>query len=361
MTSDAQGRTERVSGVSIDISELREAEQRRTLLVNEVDHRARNVLAIVQSVIRMTKEQTIEAYKSTVAGRISALSIAHALLAASRWEGASLYRLVSEELGAYRNSDTDRVSIDGPPVVLRPDMAQSLALVLHELATNAAKYGALSDMGGRLSVTWEIQHDRLTLRWSEVGGPKVCAPGIKGYGTKLIHASILKQLGGTADFDWRPTGLAFLMSVPLAEGPPSGAADQVANERTGERVKDNSNCEAARGRVLLVEDEALVGLMMAELVSDMGFDVVGPYGRVAEAAEAIVGQPISAAILDINLGGELVYDLAEDLVGRGLPIVFVTGYGADMLDRRFSNIPVLQKPVDVAALKRVLEQAIKDQ
>jgi FixJ family two-component response regulator len=101
--------------------------------------------------------------------------------------------------------------------------------------------------------------------------------------------------------------------------------------------------------------------MMAELVSDMGFDVVGPYGRVAEAAEAIVGQPISAAILDINLGGELVYDLAEDLVGRGLPIVFVTGYGADMLDRRFSNIPVLQKPVDVAALKRVLEQAIKDQ
>ena len=144
MTSDTLGNVTRVSGVTIDITELKEAEARRTLLVREVDHRARNALAIVQSIVRMTKSKSIDTYVSTVEGRIAALSTAHALLAELRWEGASLNRLVDEELAPYRSGEAERIAVAGPAVFLKPETAQIIALVLHELATNAVKYGALS-------------------------------------------------------------------------------------------------------------------------------------------------------------------------------------------------------------------------
>jgi two-component sensor histidine kinase/CheY-like chemotaxis protein len=356
VTTDLRGQIKSVSGVSTDISELREAEQRRTLLVREVDHRARNVLAIVQSIIRMTKERTIESYVSMVTGRISALSIAHGLLAESRWEGASLRRLASEELAPYRNSDNERISIDGPDVVLRPEVAQTIALALHELATNAVKYGALSDGTGVVSVSWNEQDGQLKLRWVESGGPTVHVPTTKGYGTKVIDASITKQLGGKADFEWRATGLAFTMSVPLAK---EGLGAETGSPAAATEDALDLPAESGKGFVLLVEDEALVGMMMTDLLSHLGFQVLGPYGRTADAIEAIGRHPIDAAVLDINLGEELVYDLAESLVKRGIPIAFVTGYGAECLDQRFADAPVLQKPVDTAALRQVLERSAK--
>jgi two-component SAPR family response regulator len=117
---------------------------------------------------------------------------------------------------------------------------------------------------------------------------------------------------------------------------------------------NGSGGAARNGRVLLVEDEALVAMMMTDFLRDIGFHVIGPFGRVSEAIDALAQEQPQAAILDINLRGELIYDLADELTGRGIPIVFVTGYGADAVDRRFADFPVLQKPVDSAALRRVL-------
>jgi CheY-like chemotaxis protein len=262
--------------------------------------------------------------------------------------------LTSEELAPYRSHDSERIAIDGPEVFLRPDVAQTIALALHELATNAIKYGALSETAGLVSVSWGVQGGQLTLRWVETGGPKVHTPATKGYGTKVISASIMKQLDGVVDFDWRATGLVFSMSVPLTGDGSRAATDSMAAAMEAGRT---SKAESDKGYVLLVEDEALVGMMMADLLSDLGFGVLGPYGRIADAVEAIGRQPIKAAVLDINLGGELVYDLADALVERGLPIVFVTGYGAEGLDQRFADAPVLQKPVDATALRQVLEQS----
>jgi len=352
MTVNTLGDVTRVSGVTIDITELKEAEQRRTLLVREVDHRARNALAIVQSIVRMTKSTSIETYASTVEGRIAALSTAHALLAEARWEGASLNRLVDEELAPYRIGDGDRIAIDGPAVFLKPEAAQIIALVLHELATNAVKYGALSDPAGKISLSWQCeQGDKLSLQWAETGGPSVTPPTVKGYGTKVITASIQQQLSGTATFDWRPAGLAFDMAISI--GDPASKAPSRKPRAAVTRV-NGAKLSAKSGRVLLVEDEALVGMMMTDFLRDIGFHVVGPFGRVAEAIDAIEQEHLQAAILDINLRGELIYDLADELTGRGVPIVFVTGYGADAVDRRFAEFPVLQKPVDSAALRRVL-------
>jgi PAS domain S-box-containing protein len=354
MTSDTLGNVTRASGVTIDITELKEAEARRSLLVREVDHRARNALAIVQSIVRMTKSKSIDTYVSTVEGRIAALSTAHTLLAESRWEGASLNRLVDEELAPYRSADAERITIAGPAVFLKPETAQIIALVLHELATNAAKYGALSDSAGNVSLHWKCEQNKLSLQWEETGGPKVSSPPtIKGYGTKVIVASIQQQLSGTVTFDWRPQGLSFTMAISIGDA--SAASKKAARKpRAGNARLNGSANPAKAGRVLLVEDEALVGMMMTDFLRDIGFHVVGPFGRVSEAIDAIDQEQIQAAILDINLRGELIYDLADELTGRGVPIVFVTGYGADAVDRRFADFPVLQKPVDSAALRRVL-------
>jgi PAS domain S-box-containing protein len=365
MASDSRGRVTRVSGVTIDISELKEAEERRTMLVREVDHRARNALAIVQSIVRMTKAKSIESYVATVDGRIKALSTAHALLSESRWEGASLTRLVDEELAPYQDGDSKRLSICGPQMLLRPEIAQIIALVLHELATNAAKYGALSQPGGEVSLNWKSQHGVLELEWTESGGPCIRPPIANGYGTRVITASVTQQLGGTVSFDWRPTGLHFAMSVA------HGSRAVVQDEDVDEPAKPSRAVNLKRvngasapgqgGCVLLVEDEALVGMMMSDFLTELGFSVAGPFATVADAKQAMHRERLRAAVLDVNLAGEMIYSLADELSGRGIPIVFVTGYGSDTIDKRFAGFPVLQKPVDGAALRRVLHSTQRDQ
>ena len=354
MTAGPDGGISRVSGVMTDISELKEAEARRMLLMKEVDHRARNALAVVQSIIRLTKAPTIEAYVPMVEGRIKAVSNAHALLSASRWEGADLKRLAEEELAPYRTGETERVIVRGPVVLLKPDAAQSLALVLHELATNAAKYGALSLRSGRVVLSWRWQQGQLDVQWEEMDGPPVQQPSAAGYGTKVITDSVTRQLGGTVAFEWRPTGLYFAMSAAV-EGVSPSSEDSLQDRPAGSLSPGNGSAGVIEGRrVLLVEDEVIVGMMMREVLTEIGFHVVGPFGKVSEANEVVGHERLGAAVLDVNLKGEMIYGLAEKLIGQGVPLVFVTGYVPDAIDARFANVPVVQKPVDSAALRRVL-------
>jgi PAS domain S-box-containing protein len=355
MSSDEIGRITRINGVTIDITELKEAEARRTLLVQEVDHRARNALAIVQSIVRLTKATTTKDYMALVEGRIKALSSAHALLAESRWEGADLRRLVDEEVAPYRNGGTARIAPEGPPVFLKPATAQIIALVLHELATNAAKYGALSEASGGVSLRWTWSRGQLDMIWEESGGPPVRAPTTKGYGTKVISTSVTRQLGGTADFDWRPDGLRFVLSLAAGEQQPEPATTQEPDMDDERPALPGGDINNSGRSVLLVEDEALVGLMMKDFLTNIGFNVVGPFGKVAEAFAAVGKEhQLQAAVLDINLRGETIYPLADELTSRGVSIVFVTGYGPEAIDRRFANVPVLQKPVDNAVLQQML-------
>src|SRR6266545_3218615 len=192
---DATDHVVRISGVTVDITDRKEAEERQALLAREVDHRARNALALVQSIVRLTKASTIKSYIGAVEGRIGALSRAHTLLSESRWQGADLVKLVDEELSPYRTS-VDKIVTAGPQASLRPVTAQIVALALHELATNAAKYGALSSASGRVKVTWEVEGAGLRLRWEETGGPPARTPASQGFGTKIITASVASQLGG---------------------------------------------------------------------------------------------------------------------------------------------------------------------
>jgi PAS domain S-box-containing protein len=351
MTLNAEGRVIRVSGVTVDITDRKEAEERQALLAREVDHRARNALAVTQSIVHLTRANNIKSYIAAVNGRIGALSRAHALLSESRWQGADLAKLVDDELAPYRISDAAKAEVGGPPISLQPATAQILALALHELATNAVKYGALSSASGAVKVSWALDADRLNLQWTETGGPRTQPPSSRGFGTKLITATCEAQLGGKAKFNWLAEGLQCMLSVPIDDKTPQPERNAAAGQGAHEQNGGMAPTVLAGKRVMLVEDEMLVAMMMKDMLTDLGFSVVGPFSRVAEALPAARGEDLEAAVLDINLNGELVYPVAQALVERGVPIVFVTGYGAESIDKNFSQIPVLQKPIE----RQVLE------
>jgi two-component sensor histidine kinase len=184
------------------------------LLVDELDHRVKNILATVQSIAHQTlpPDGATEAF----AGRLTALGRAHSLLAQHRWEGAQLRALVEGALAPYQR---EQVEVDGPDALLEPKAAQVFSMVLHELATNAAKYGALSRRSGRLTVAWELESRagarQLSLYWAEQGGPAVAEPQRSGFGSKLIRQAVAYELDGEAQLEYRPEGLRCTLVVPL--------------------------------------------------------------------------------------------------------------------------------------------------
>lgn len=351
-TMDSHNKVVRVSGVTVDITDRKKAEERQALLAREVDHRAKNALALVQAIVRMTRANSIDAYMTAVEGRIKALSRVHTVLSQSRWEGADLAGLVAEELAPYRTNDPERVQTSGTSIVLQPAAAQTLALVLHELVTNAAKYGALSAISGKVKLAWKAEAGKIEFVWKETGGPATDKPTTVGFGTRIVMASIERQLGGRVAFDWLPEGLTCTFSVP--QGDRKDAAERYSAQRRAE--KDGSTQEhipISGNRVMIVEDEALVAMVVSESLTNLGCSVVGPFSRCSDAMAAIETGEVDAAILDVNLDGEMVYPLADMLSVRGVPFIFVTGYGAESIDSRFSHVPVIQKPIERHVLQRI--------
>ena len=208
------GQATRVVGLVMDVTERKLAEEREHLLAREVDHRAKNLLAVVQSVVQLTRADDAEALKDAITGRIQSLARAHSLLASSRWTGVDLAPLAREELAPFVDEDGQRITIDGPHLRLKPAAAQSLALVLHELATNAAKYGALARSGGRLDVRWAVQDGEAVLNWRETGCPGVRSPSQSGFGSKVIRNSVERQLRGSVVYDWGDDGVQVRLAIP---------------------------------------------------------------------------------------------------------------------------------------------------
>lgn len=223
----ARGAPLAVVGVVIDITERKEAEERLKLLAREVDHRANNLLTVVQATVALTRAPDAATLKEVLTGRISALAHAHQLLSQARWEGADLHRMVEEELRPFHLGDGGRVRLQGPTVALRPQAAQSVAMALHELATNAAKYGALSRPEGRVEVFWSVGGPGrpLTLIWTERGGPPVAQPARRGLGMTVVERAVGGALQGSARFDWRVEGLVCELNVILSADALAPAGD----------------------------------------------------------------------------------------------------------------------------------------
>ena len=336
----------RIVGISQDITERRREEERQMLLAREVDHRARNVLAVVQSVVRLTRSEDPKDFAAAVEGRVAALARAHSLLSRDRWTGAELAEVVREEFAAYR--DTEAPELSGPALRLDAAAVQPLSMVVHELVTNAAKYGALSRAGGRVRMGWRLvpgeEGERLLIEWEERGGPPVAgAPARRGFGSALIGATVRSQLGGRIEMDWAADGLRCTIDLPA-----QGALAVQQGDLHGAALYGR--------RVLLVEDEPLVALSLQEVLQDAGCTVRGPASTLADA-ESLAGEDgLDAAVLDVNLPGGPSLPLGAWLEARGVPVVYVTGL--EGVPGREGAV-VLQKPVRAEALLVALGRAMR--
>jgi two-component sensor histidine kinase/CheY-like chemotaxis protein len=348
VTLDTHERPERVSGVTIDITDRKEAEHRQNLLAREVDHRARNALAVVQAIIRLGKAATIEDYIGSVEGRVRALATSHELLSQSRWQGADIARLVTEEFAPYQADGEYRAAWEGPAIILPADKAQTIALMIHELATNAAKYGALSVPSGRVHLSWGLQNGRFLLTWRETGGPAPAKPQSKGFGTRIIESSLNRSKGDAAEFDWRPEGLLCRIAISIVS----------QHEEANVSQTNTLPPQTKSPQILVVEDEALVGMLTSELVNQMGCEVVGPCVDLREAMTATLNTHIDGAILDVNLGGKMIFPLARVLRDKKIPIVFLTGYAKSIVEEGFAECVVLQKPTPADELQKALATMI---
>ncbi|MES2781328.1 MAG: MASE1 domain-containing protein [Pseudomonadota bacterium] len=217
---DSEGNLSGLAGVSVDISDIIKSQMRETMLVREVEHRARNLLAVVQGIVALSRANSVAELKDGLAKRIRALAHTNGAIAASNWEGAELKSLLETELTPYKSNDGANIVLHGSPVMLEPATAQSLTLIIHELTTNAAKYGCLSAENGQLTVEWSVAEEEgrdriLNLLWSEKGGPPVSAPKQKGFGTTVIGVFGQERPGSSVDFVWALEGLCVKLVVPL--------------------------------------------------------------------------------------------------------------------------------------------------
>jgi PAS domain S-box-containing protein len=224
---DRTGTVRGCIGVFVDITARKQAELRQKLLLNELNHRVKNTLAIVQSIAAQTLREIPEprAFKQAFSARLMTLSRAHNLLTRTAWQGAPLGDVVAAALAPFRTDNHSQFHVQGPTVLLEPNSAVTLSLAIHELATNAAKYGALSRLAGRVQIAWSITDSStpggkplVEFNWEERGGPIVRPPEHRGFGTRLVEAST-EQLGGRITLDYRPEGFECRFVLPLPDIP----------------------------------------------------------------------------------------------------------------------------------------------
>ena len=222
--------------ITRDISDLRRAEEHQKLLVAELSHRVKNTLAVVVSIASQTLSRagSLAEFGELFRGRIQALAAAHSLLTAADWEAADLRALVEQAVEPYRAGDGANIEIRGERVLLRPNAALTLSLILHELTTNAAKYGALQNADGQIAVDWTVEIDgrrQLHLRWNETGGPRVRPPARRGFGVNLIERSVAYELDGSASLEYRAEGVSCEITLPLPGGAGEAARSALARPR----------------------------------------------------------------------------------------------------------------------------------
>lgn len=341
--------------------EREKAALRQRILNEELNHRVKNILALIRSLVSQSpaQGQSLAEYMAALQGRIGSLAGAHDQVVRSA-EGGCLASLLRAELTPYERA-AGRIRLEGPKVRLDARAYSVIALVVHELATNATKYGALSVAAGRLDLRWSLtaQGD-CRLCWRESGGPPVPPRRSRGFGSGLIENSVPFDLGGEAAIDFAPEGLSAHFLVPARHlvpaeapaappAPPQAAAPILLPETP-----------AALSHVLVVEDQLLIALDLAHSLSARGIGVRGPHATVEAALRDLEAAAPSAAVLDLNLGDQTSIAVAEELRRRGIPFVFATGYGDSlMIPEAFQAVPVVRKPYDWKAIVAQLGESMR--
>lgn len=333
-------------------------EGQRNLLNSELNHRVKNILSLVKSIATQTgaNSETVEDYAKSFEGRLRALSYAHDQSFAGS-DGGELRGLIEAEADMHRFAKMpDRIVIEGEPVGLTERAFGVFALLLHEMMTNAAKYGSLSVPSGKLEVSWTLDESgNCHLKWEESGGPEVAAPTRKGFGSNLIEKTVSHDLGGEISMDFAKEGLRASFTLPAIHlhevampVPPASSGESYAEE-----------LPIGGLRVLLVEDQSLIAMDTEELLRALGAEVVSVAATVDAALLSIENKRPECAVLDLNLGKTTSEDVAVELERLSIPYVFATGYrDGTHIPEAFSAIPVVRKPVARGALSEALAKAI---
>jgi PAS domain S-box-containing protein len=361
---DKSGQVIGAAKIARDITERKQAEMLQRLLMQELNHRVKNTLATIQAIANqsMRRARNPADFVAGFSGRIQALARAHDLLTQTRLQGAEIMDLVRDQV-LLGEGDDQRVECAGPTLVLDVQAAMNLALVVHELATNARKYGALSGPDGRLSVTWEIRSNggrQLVLDWRESGGGKVAAPRERGFGSTLIEQTLRAQ-GGQASIRYGAQGMSGTFTLPLPDQIRSNmglAVTAPAAEASALLRRLDAKQSLAGKRVIVIDDEPLVAMDLESCLTAAGCEIVGTAGTLRDAKDLCAQAQCDAALLDVNLAGQPVNELAAALTKRNIPFAFVTGYGHEALPQGFRDAAVLTKPFDEAGLVATVELLI---
>ena len=349
----AARRAMRNTGIVIDVTQQKIHEQQTQLLMREVNHRAKNMLSLVQAIARQTASHSPQDFLVRFEQRLQALAASQDLLVHSGWRGAPLNELVQSQLAHFADLIGKRIILKGPPLIINAAAAQTLGLALHELATNAGKYGALSNDAGTVRIDWALQAGRFRFGWSESGGPPVTAPTRKGFGTVVVERMSRLSLDADVRFTLAGEGLTWQLDCTATQ-----VLENVDAVGAGGGIAAPA---ATAAGVLVVEDEPLVGLAIAEEVERAGYTVIGPAGTVRQALELLQVSPCACAVLDINLGAETSEPVAIRLKDMGVPFITLSGYAPAQQPDIFRDATFLPKPLDSArflmALHGLMPQA----
>lgn len=366
---DADGRMVSAAGVVRDVSDLKREEDAREALVYELDHRVKNVLASVKSLAAQSARRTVslDAFLKTFHGRVDAMAAAHALLMATRWRGAEIGNIAAAELAGLAQG---RARWEGPEILLNARATNALTLALHELGTNAVKFGALSVDSGRVDVRWRrLANGGFELVWIESQGPAVPPPTRLGFGRTLLERVTSRELGGAAALEFHREGVRATLTADasaLAAPELSGAGQDEARAAPAEQAPEQTGASAGlpagddvRGvRILIVEDAVLLAIELEAGLIEAGAKVIGVAADLDEA-QRLSKLDFDVAVLDANLNGRSVMPVARALAERGTPFIFATGYGDAGAAPEGFAAPVVRKPYNVHQIAAALVEALE--
>jgi len=337
--------------IMLQVTDAAEKQRRATndqqdLLIAELNHRVRNILGLIVGLVRQCADGAtdIATFSEEVNTRVLALARAHDQLTSSGWGARSITRMIEVEAGAYLGVKAERVHITGDDAAIEPDAFATVALVVHELITNAAKYGAFRDSHGVVRIHLECDDDYgLSLTWKEEGGKIVTEPTRRGFGSTIIERAIPHELGGSAEVFFEPDGLRASLFIPTNYV--SKCEQSLAPEVLAIGPVKGSGSDRLEGEVLLVEDNLLIALETEGMLLSIGASEVQVCSNVSSALDYLASHRPSFAILDYNLGKEQSVKVAEQLAELQIPFIFATGYGdSTMIDPKFRDRPILTKP-----------------
>ena len=331
--------------------------ERQQLMARELNHRVKNTLALFRSLSMQTRHSTstVQAYAQAIEERIMALANAHDKASQSGFGGVELAALLDSELKPYQSRQN--TILTGPKIHLVASSAPTLALVVHEMATNAAKYGALSVPSGRVVVQWQVSGDGLSLVWRETGGPAVVPPENSGFGLQMIENALAFEHAGETSLKFAKTGLVVTINLPndvLRSMPPAGDGD--AGSKAAPAV-DAAAPMLAMNRGLVVEDSFGIALDTQMMLRSLGCAHVDLAPSNAVALGLLSRHDYDVALLDINLGHETSVATAQALRAKATPFLFASGYGKEIdLPAEFADVPRITKPILLPELEQILRR-----